>query len=315
MSLLRKSLELSITDISGICGSISIACWLFVFLPQLIENFRRRSTEGLSVRFVSIWLSGDVCNVLGSILQGVLPTMIILAIYYATVDILLLSQIFYYRGFTWSEERISNGPNESSRLLNADNLVAVEEQGADAAHLSAAHLSPAVPFVRNTDDIIIPHAATHNTFRKFVAIVLIIFIGVLGWFLTRSSALKNTPASPVIFNPWGQTFGYICAVLYLSSRLPQLLLNYRRKSTEGISLLFFVFACIANLTYVLSILIYEPSCEAQKGTRDQCKPGELQKNYWRHIAVNTSWIIGSAGTCFLDFLIFIFSLYKNYVQS
>lgn len=235
---------------------------------------------------------------------------IILAIYYASVDILLLGQIFYYRGFTWNEETAYSGPNESSRLLTADNLVAVEQSA--ASHLSAAHLSPAVPFVPNTDDIITPRAVTHSTFQKLIAIALVMIIGALGWFFTRTSAPKTTSPSPIIFNPWGQAFGYICAVLYLSSRLPQLLLNYRRKSTEGMSLLFFIFACIANLTYVLSILIYEPFCEAQKGTRDQCKPGELQHNYWRHIAVNTSWIIGSAGTCFLDFCIFVqFSLYKN----
>jgi hypothetical protein len=73
--------QFSAETISGITGSISIACWLVVFSPQIIENFRRRSGEGLSLSFLVIWLAGDVFNVLGAILQHVLPTMIILAIY------------------------------------------------------------------------------------------------------------------------------------------------------------------------------------------------------------------------------------------
>jgi solute carrier family 66 (lysosomal lysine-arginine transporter), member 1 len=73
--------QFSAETISGITGSISIACWLVVFSPQIIENFRRRSGEGLSLSFLIIWLAGDVFNVLGAILQHVLPTMIILAIY------------------------------------------------------------------------------------------------------------------------------------------------------------------------------------------------------------------------------------------
>ena len=57
------------------CRSISIACWIVVFTPQIIVNFRRASAEGLSIVFLVVWLAGDVFNVLGAVLQGVLPTM------------------------------------------------------------------------------------------------------------------------------------------------------------------------------------------------------------------------------------------------
>ena len=56
--------------------SISIACWIVVFSPQIIENFRRQSADGLSLLFLVVWLAGDVFNILGAILQGVLPTMV-----------------------------------------------------------------------------------------------------------------------------------------------------------------------------------------------------------------------------------------------
>ena len=69
-------LSLDLTALSGITGSISIACWIVVFSPQIIENFWRSSAEGLSIVFVVVWLVGDVFNILGAVLQGVLPTMV-----------------------------------------------------------------------------------------------------------------------------------------------------------------------------------------------------------------------------------------------
>ena len=104
---------------------------------------------------------------------------------------------------------------------------------------------------------------------------------------------------------WGQIFGYLCAALYLGSRLPQLLLNYRRKSTDGVSMLFFLFACLGNATYVLSILAYEAECAGEAGC-------DVAGAYWRYLLVNMSWIVGSAGTLVLDAAIFVqFFLYNT----
>lgn len=44
--------------------------------PQILENFRRQSADGLSLLFIVVWLAGDVFNILGAVLQGVLPTMV-----------------------------------------------------------------------------------------------------------------------------------------------------------------------------------------------------------------------------------------------
>ncbi|EHK97968.1 putative protein RTC2 [Glarea lozoyensis 74030] len=82
---------------------------------------------------------------------------------------------------------------------------------------------------------------------------MVISAGVFGWWLSERSQSPHKPRkhphdTGVSFNLWGQIFGYFCALLYLGSRIPQLLLNYRRKSTSGVSMLFFLFACIGNLT-------------------------------------------------------------------
>ena len=83
-------------SISNILGSISLYCWIVVFLPQIYENYSRSSSEGLSIEFIIIWLIGDIFNVLGSVLQKLIFTAILLAVYYTIADIILLIQCLKY---------------------------------------------------------------------------------------------------------------------------------------------------------------------------------------------------------------------------
>lgn len=52
-----------------------------VYSPQILENYQLQSGEGLSVFFVLIWLTGDLTNLFGALLAGLMPTIIILAAY------------------------------------------------------------------------------------------------------------------------------------------------------------------------------------------------------------------------------------------
>ena len=349
---------------------------MVVFSPQIIENFRRSSADALSIRFLIIWLLGDVFNILGAVLQGVIPTMTILAVYYTLADIVLLGQCFYYRGFTLSdskavaapaidEEAVEEESTEESSLLphKRPSHTPVRPTISDAdspskrgsvssihslfdSRVDASHLSPATPLISPPKPTEIPPAAVNlksaSTLSKVTfntgALILVCAAGVLGWWLSARYSFSRAPQdhhrhehhrherhrahskidpSTVHFDVWGQIFGYICAALYLGSRVPQLLLNYRRKSTEGISMLFFLFACVGNLTYVLSIFAYEPAC-ARIGRVDQsrrsgwCEQGEWSREYGRYILVNASWLIGSAGTLLLDFMVFVqFWMYRG----
>lgn len=343
-----ENLNLDVEAISGICGSISIACWVVVFSPQIIENFRRGSAEGLSIQFVVVWLLGDVFNILGAVLQGVLPTMLILAVYYTIADVVLMVQCFYYRGFTLRDDIAppaapppkpkrngnSNGnghyhagePSERTGLLAGGRGEEVasstyperspyygiedhERRG------SWTHLSPAVPFVSEEPETApapVPTTWAQAVAFNSLAVFMVCAAGVAGWWLSRTYGRGgngdgdgNPPSDgqqdPLEFNTLGQVFGWLCAVLYLGSRLPQLLLNWRRKSTEGVSVLFFLFACLGNLTYVLSILAFEPKCAGDEG----CQRGEAAQIFWQYILVNLSWLAGSAGTLLLDMGIFV----------
>lgn len=43
---------LSALELSSICGYASIACWIIVYTPQIVENYQLKSGEGLSVAFI-----------------------------------------------------------------------------------------------------------------------------------------------------------------------------------------------------------------------------------------------------------------------
>ncbi|KAK6534067.1 hypothetical protein TWF281_005406 [Arthrobotrys megalospora] len=140
--------------------------------------------------------------------------------------------------------------------------------------------------------------------RDTIAVSLVIFAGIAGYYLTPKKGESKDPHvpehKPLEFSFYGQIFGYLCAVLYLGSRIPQIILNYQRKSCEGVAFLFFLFACLGNVTYVISILAYNPG---------KVEDGE---GYWRYIAVNASWLLGSLGTLGLDFVIFVqFFMYRT----
>lgn len=119
------------------------------------------------------------------------------------------------------------------------------------------------------------------------AVIAVVASGSIGFYLSRlysPSIPHELPDDKEIeISTLGQIFGWGCAVLYLGSRIPQVVKNFRRKSTEGLSLLFFLFACLGNITYVLSII--SASLDA------------------RYLLVNLSWLAGSAGTLCLDALV------------
>ena len=296
--------------------------------------------------FLVIWLAGDVFNILGAVLQGVLPTMIILAVYYTLADIVLIAQVFYYRGFSLSDsispkangtiDHVDDEP-ENRPLLHPDNESHPPSRdehhhrsssASQLRHYDATHLSPATPLHHPASNE--PPIATRNLKPRTIiqtvlfdstAVLLVCAAGAFGWWVSthkvhhphhHSKHHTEEAMDYPEFDLWGQIFGYFCAILYLGSRVPQILLNYNRKSTEGVSLLFFLFACIGNLTYDLSIFAYDPAALCEGKGIGRCADGEAASIYRRYIAVNASWIVGSLGTLLLDMCIFVqFFLYRS----
>jgi hypothetical protein len=246
--------------------------------------------------------------------------MLILAIYYTIADIVLLLQCFYYRGFTWKDE--VTPPPKPHTIGEANERTGLLSNGSERRPSTwsevSHHLSPAVPLLDAPNSSKPPPKPTTTlqaTLQNLIIVFMVCAAGVLGWWVSnrsgygRHQSKRPKAVEEIEFSLWGQIFGYFCAVLYLGSRIPQILLNYRRKSTSGVSMLFFLFACVGNLTYVLSIFVYEPKCSGKHG---RCAEGKAARDYGRYILVNASWLAGSMGTLFLDLGIFAqFFIYRE----
>lgn len=239
---------------------------MIVYSPQIYENYSLQSGEGLSVLFVVIWLIGDLTNLFGALMAGLLPTIIILAVYYTLCDIILFYQIFYYRWRRHQRHRLGIHhrhdvpPTESSRLLGDEETV----------------------------------VAPNKWQRLFLNRALLYCLGFAFIFAMGFGSVivmrrhPAPPSPPVEIIEWkSQVLGYISAACYLGSRIPQIIKNAKTKCA-GLSLALFVFCLCGNITYVLSIVVADPSR--------------------RHIVANAPWLAGSGLTLFLDF----FVLYQFY---
>lgn len=87
--------------VSDLSGTFSFIIWLFAQSPQLYENYRRGSVEGLSAVFLTQWMLGDATNLIGSILTQQLPFQIAVATYFCCIDVCIMVQFVYY----WSKAR------------------------------------------------------------------------------------------------------------------------------------------------------------------------------------------------------------------
>lgn len=94
----------------------------------------------------------------------------------------------------------------------------------------------------------------------------------------------------------GTVLGWASSIFYVIGRLPQLYLNYRRKTTEGLSMLMYIFTILGNTFYLLSVLAFS-----------------LEPDY---IYTNLPWIFMIVITVLMDFaVLFQFRYYKKPIAS
>jgi len=112
----------------------------------------------------------------------------------------------------------------------------------------------------------------------------------------RRRLLHLTPSGRTML---GATLGWIMALLYVTSRAPQMWKSVTTKKVKDLSMNMFIFTFLGNLTQMLSMLI--------KHVR------ELDVEYFKR---NSPWMI-NAGVCAIQdlILIFIISRYGNRGQQ
>lgn len=109
-------------------------------------------------------------------------------------------------------------------------------------------------------------------------LVILVFISCFG-FMTSTPAPIETDEIRLL----PQVLGWCSCGLYVGSRIPQLLKNWREQSTDGLSPGMFICAVFGNLFFAASIF--------------------LKSTEKRYIIINLSWIIGSLGTVIFDIMV------------
>lgn len=304
----------AISQISGL-GSL-IVC-LLVQIPQLIENHLNRSVQGLSLLLVIFWICGDISNFVGSILNGT-PFQICIGAYHCCIGLVLGVQYWYY---TNVYPHLLKVPNElqknisleirpdiyESKLIGrANRFEQREEEGysrlqnlhtprnggfvdtvlrtslSTSALIQSSNASP----VTFDNDLEMP---SNSLASKKVNEVLSAILFAL------SSSLGK-----IIFFRENTTPAWLCSLFYVCSLPPQIIQNYKAKSTSGLSLYTFLLAMIGNLLYVISIA--SSSCILFKKDIDA---------FNAMMSTNMPYMISSLVTSFFDTLLLVQCLYYD----
>ncbi|KAJ8320895.1 hypothetical protein KUTeg_002482 [Tegillarca granosa] len=249
-----------ITDVKGVVslvfGIASILTWMVVTIPQMIKNCRYiKGIEGISIFLILQWTLGDSTNLIGAILTNQLPLQIYVAIYFVAADIVLFMQYIYYQLLKKKEARLEKlsqtGPSQLV-LCFAGCFLMFQSMGICLQKYLSLNTGNQLT-IRN-----------HPAGRSLMAF----------------NNLQHVEIFHNIKDEVGYGVGIISSLFYIGSRSAQIYKNFKRKSTDGLSILMFVLAIIGNLTYGLSILV-----------RQQNEAFLIQ---------HLPWLVGSLGVIFLD---------------
>lgn len=323
-------------------GLISLVCWGVAEIPQIITNFRTKSSHGVSLAFLLTWVAGDIFNLVGCLLEpATLPTQYYTAVLYTTSTVVLVLQGLYYdHVYRWCRCRKTKDnqqvdddqdplkpksadrsgisiPKASPRATPRRDFYYMSARslaGSDTppfrSYLRAAKSGPSAVGLDNessSDDEAAAPVSVSNTvsqprpiprsagYGTFLATSLNLplqskaltqaYIGYTGRRLLHEGGGMDHSA-------FGQWLGWLMAAIYMGGRIPQIWLNIKRGSVEGLNPLMFVFALVANLTYVLSIVV--------------------RTTEWDSIKPNMPWLLDAAVCVALDFFIILQYIYYRY---
>ncbi|KAK6463625.1 PQ loop repeat-domain-containing protein [Scheffersomyces coipomensis] len=320
--------EQVISSISKISGILSLSVWLFAQLPQIIENHLNESVEGVSLAFLCCWIGGDTTNLIGCILTKALPFQTLLATYYCFIDCILSLQFWYYTRI-YPKQKIHHNLLQSPNMLRP---VGSRKSNSNSKHVHTRRNRFEQDITRSPMEITNSH---YNVVKqnKGSFIQRILAASFVGSSLTKpvngmpihqqpTSSGSNKVTSDLVMrikqlfvvigsisihkfkfssSDIGQLSAWICSILYLSSRSPQIVKNYKSKSTKGISAYLFLFAMLGNLFYTISIVadLYLLSFHRTYFEGD----GSEDTKFHQVLTDQLPFIVGSSGTVIFDCII------------
>ncbi|RHZ55322.1 PQ-loop repeat-containing protein [Aspergillus thermomutatus] len=281
-SQLHICLPTPLALLSSILGTLSIISWLFAQLPQIYKNYQLQSTSGLSLFFLVEWCLGDTGNLVGALLTRQAAWQVIIAAYYVLVDVTLVFQFFWYthykgrrdayRDYSHSHHGEDTGAFlEGVPMSEEDSITDVSRQKAtteDSATKDADLLKKSLPLAMGSQPPLYTNEKLSSSRRTITRSAsgpslplastrTLLLASMLCAVVANAqpTELDSAPAASehTTLELIGRISSWISTVLYLGSRPPQLIKNYRRKSTAGLSPLLFMAAFCGNLFYSASL--------------------------------------------------------------
>ncbi|XP_021672118.2 probable vacuolar amino acid transporter YPQ1 isoform X2 [Hevea brasiliensis] len=314
-------------------GLISLVCWGVAEIPQIITNFRTKSSHGVSLLFLLTWVAGDVFNLVGCLLEP--------ATLYTTSTVVLVLQGFYYdhiyRRWEWQRADADQQVEDEKKPLKpklADSAIPIPNASPRATprreyyytsarsmassgtppfrgYLGNARSGPSAMVLDNEsssdDDAApvsaksvsqprpIPRSAGYGTFLATSVNLPLKSKALTDAYIGFNGRRLLHEGSGTDHNAFGQWLGWLMAAIYMGGRIPQIWLNIKRGSVEGLNPLMFIFALVANLTYVLSILV--------------------RTTEWDKIKANMPWLLDAIVCVALDLFIILQYIYYRYIHQ
>ncbi|KAF3174994.1 hypothetical protein TWF225_009091 [Orbilia oligospora] len=274
------------TFLSTLCGTLSITSWLFAQLPQIIKNYRLKSSESLSFLFILIWCFGDSSNFVGAVLLNQMTFQKVIAAYYVAVDVVLVWQWIQY----------SKQDTEYAPIPTTDDIRRPSEGGSGRDKESRA----AAVIITPPPSIVTARTGTSTNRTSGILLAFSTFFN-----LSRAAPITTAATTFAFFDEetiriLGIVIGWSSTFLYLSSRLPQIYLNHKRRSVSGLSPLLFLAAFCGNFFYSSSLLL-NPSAWHNIGPFGEGgwvgEDGTTTSEWWTN---TLPFLLGSAGVLAMD---------------
>ncbi|XP_078436224.1 vacuolar lysine transporter YPQ1-like [Wolffia australiana] len=330
--LLEGSVMVSGEELSFGLGIASLIFWGVAEIPQIIANYRTKSGHGVSFLLLSTWVIGDVFNLAGCALEpATLPTQLYTAVLYTAITLILVLQTLYYDyAARWRKTEFVTVSQHLEHEEHDKNLERPPHfTAAIPLPASSTHLRPDIHY---TSARSLANSGT-PTFRSYLGAwseptgqTPALLLDAESPPLRRSAPMSLSPGRRALLGicvslslpaealtvrvpaalevlqesdlgvgSYGVLLGWMMAVIYMGGRLPQIILNIRRGSIEGLSPTMFVLAVLGNASYVGSILV--SSVE------------------WIRLRDNAPWLVDAAVCVLLDLFILLQFIYYKWING
>lgn len=194
----------------------------------------------------------DCLCVTGALVTNLAPSAVAIGIYFCVADVILISQSLYYNAVNARRRNRERLASLQAQATEEEPLLSRRRSSSGAGGLPGSHrrhsvrrgsssLDPLTRIVTGEDETPLRSPWLTNTLSLFAVYAL----GVAAWFVSREvlSSQSGDAQDPAGSDPAdagkdpvvvvGMALGYISALCYLCARIPQIIKNWREKSTEG----------------------------------------------------------------------------------